>query len=444
MNPSVTCFVLNWNSKEYLENCLLSLLASDYENVAYVLIDNASTDGSMDHISQQFPSVKIIRNRTNLGFAGGNNVGLKELESDIAILVNPDVVVDAQMISTLAASFGEDEQIGIAGCKTYYPGTRQIQHAGGTVSYPRGEPDHFGLGQEDEGLYDTIADVEYVTGAVFAIKRKILEEIGLFDSGFFLYYEEADLCLRARNAGYRVVLVPNASAEHIESAVAKKGSQFFHNQIHTSRWRYLLKHYRIADLLEDTFPAESEWIMRLDPYVLAAAQYAYQKTILNHHEIFDRRDDESTDKVSDVQRQTVAQGLEDLRLIAWERSQIALEDLEQLTNMAHIGGQPFRSTIPVIGPVVAGFRELWSRVAAKEFTLPLLDQQGAINQFNVEQLADAREQRAARDAKQIDSDRLLSELIREMASANEAMDQLIVRLERLEEIGKDDQEETAR
>ncbi len=384
-----------------------------------------------------------MRNKTNLGFAGGNNVGLKDLESDIAILVNPDVVVSQQLISTLAASFIEDERIGIAGCKTYYPGTKKIQHAGGTISYPRAEPGHYGIGQEDEGIYDQISDVEYVTGAVFAIRRKLLDEIGLFDSGYFLYYEEADICLRARNAGYRVVLVPAASAEHVESAVAKKGSQFFHNQINTSRWRYLLKHYQIDDLLKDTFPAEGEWITRLDPYVRAAALYAYQKTILNLHEIFDRREDESTENISTEQRRAVERGLEELRLIAWEKGQLSLEDLEQLSDLANIDEQPFRSSLPLIGPVFAGFRELWSRVAAKEFARPMIEQQKAINRVNAEELAEVRQLRAARDDQRTDSDHLLSDLIRDLQSANETIEKLTLRLDRLEEAVEDEDGETA-
>ena len=204
-----------------------------------------------------------------------------------------------------------------------------------------------------------------------------------------------------------------------------------------------MKHYQIDDLLEDTFPAEGEWITRLDPYVRAAALYAYQKTILNLHEIFDRREDESTENISTEQRRAVERGLEELRLIAWEKGQLSLEDLDQLTDLANIDEQPFRSRLPLVGPVFAGFRELWSRVAAKEFARPLIDQQKAINRVNAEELAEVRELRAARDDQKMDSDHLLSDLIRDLQSANETLEKLTLRLDRLEETVEDEGGETA-
>ncbi len=151
MRPTVTCIVLNWNSRDYLEDCLSSLLASEYDEAEYVVIDNASTDGSVEFISRRFPSVEVIRNETNLGFAGGNNVGLHEMESDIAVLINPDVIVSPGLVSDLVASFHADDQIGVAGCKTHYPGSRRIQHAGGYIEYPRGVSGHTGLDELDEG-----------------------------------------------------------------------------------------------------------------------------------------------------------------------------------------------------------------------------------------------------------------------------------------------------
>jgi GT2 family glycosyltransferase len=433
MNPTVTIIVLNWNSKDYLEDCLSALLASEYEKVAIVLIDNGSTDGSLEFVSGRFPSVKVIRNEANLGFAGGNNVGLRDLVSDFAVLVNPDAVVNPRLISDLIASFQEDERIGIAGCKTYYPGSRRIQHAGGYLEYPRAVPGHFGIDELDEGQYDQLTDVEYVTGAVFAIRGQLLEDIGIFDPGYFLYYEEADLCRRALNGGYRVVLIPGGGAEHIESAVANKGSRFFHNQLHSSRWRYLAKHYPLDVLADDTMPAEKVWLEKLDPVVRSAASYAYRETILNLSAIFQRRESESGEKVSESQRAAVREGLEDLRRIALNQGVPTVDDLAWLSSLAVIQEEPFNSNMPIIGPVVAGLRELWSRVAAKPFVRPLVEQQKEINRRNIERLADPIERRGESYEPRLERDRLLASLSAEIVRLNESLTHLSGRLEHIEE-----------
>ncbi|HET6444015.1 MAG TPA: glycosyltransferase family 2 protein [candidate division Zixibacteria bacterium] len=432
MLPSITCFVLNWNSQVYIGDCLSALLASEYENAEYIVIDNASTDGSVDFITQKYPSIKVIRNPTNLGFAGGNNVALQELESDFAVLINPDVIVSPGLISDLIAPLSADDRIGIAGCKTFYPGSKRIQHAGGYLEYPRGVPGHIGLEEEDAGQYDQIADVEYVTGAVFAVRRTMLDEIGLFDPEYFLYYEEADLCLRARNSGYRVIVVPGAGAEHIESAVANKGSRFFHNQLHTSRWRYLVKHYPIEGLITDTFPAEMAWLERLDPEVRSAASTSYRNTILNLPAIFDRREEESKDKVAENMREAIESGLEELRILAMNRSRPSPEKMAQLMASANVSEQGFQSYIPLIGPLVAGFRSLWSKIAVQPYGRPLLDQQVTINRDNVRQLEQLVEKRAEYDQAQLKRDRHFRGVKTDLSRTMAAVSRLAERADRLD------------
>ncbi len=443
MNPTVTCIVLNWNSRDFLEDCLSSLLASDYDDAEYVVIDNASTDGSVEFVSQRFPSVKVIRNETNLGFAGGNNVGLQELASDFAVLINPDAIVNTGLVSDLVGSFRADDQIGIAGCKTYYPGSKRIQHAGGYIEYPRGAPGHIGLDELDEGQYEQLADVEYVTGAVFAIRRRLLDDVGLFDPGYFLYYEEADLCFRARKAGYRVVLIPSAGAEHIESAVARKGSRFFHNQLHTSRWRYLVKHYSVEGLIEDTFPAERIWLSKLDPVVRSAASYAYRNTILNLPSILAWREMETKERISESQRAAVKEGLDDLRIAALNQGIPTAEELARISDLADIHEKPFRSNLPIIGSVVAGLRDIWSNVAAKPFVRPLLNQQKAVNRGNIERLAYSVEQRSEKRQTQLERDRLLSGLATDMHRLNKTVTRLSSRLDQLDRVNLDEDDDPA-
>lgn len=428
MAATVTCIVLNWNSRPHLESCLSSLLDSDYQEAQYVVVDNASIDGSVEFINQRFPMVEVIRNETNLGFAGGNNVALEELEGDFAVLVNPDVTVTKDWLANLIMPLSSDNQIGIAGCKTYYPGGKRLQHAGGYIEYPLAFPGHRGIDEEDEGQYDEMTDVEYVTGAVFVIRREVLDDIGLFDEGYFLYYEEVDLCNRARKAGYRVVINPVASAVHMESAVTQKGSRFYHNQMHRSRWRYLIKHYPIVTILEDTVPAESKWLRQVEPDIRSALLYAYRHTLTDLPSILTRREKETGEAIPESQVEDLARALESMR----RQYRPIRQDLVTLSDLAHIEERPFRSGLPFIGSSVAALRDLWSRVAVRPFVRPILRQQNDINQLNVERLSDSVNRIENRDRAPIERDRLTADLERQLRQVSASVSRLENRLVNLE------------
>jgi GT2 family glycosyltransferase len=245
------------------------------------------------------------------------NVALRQLNSDIAVLFNPDAVVADDWLQHLVTPFMEDEQIGIAGCKIFYPDGKRLQHAGGYITHPRGSPRHYGLEENDLGQYDSMKDVEYVTGAAMALRRTTLEEVGLFDEGFFLYYEEVDLCLRVAGRGYRVVYVPDAVVLHEESALAMKGSTAYLRQMHASRWRFLLKHSDLEQVLAETVPAEMEWLADAGLDHKRAADFAYRETLRKLPEIWDRRvQDGSHNNLTAPSelKQAIATALKELRL----------------------------------------------------------------------------------------------------------------------------------
>ena len=162
--PSLTVIVLNWNGRSYLPSCLHALADQDYPTFQTVLVDNASTDDSVAFVQTHFPQTTIIQNKTNLGFAAGNNVALRQLQTDMAVLLNPDVVLAPDALRQMALVMQQDPQIGIVGCKLHYPGGRLIQHAGGYLTPPQAMPGHFGILEEDKGQYDAQRDVEYVIG----------------------------------------------------------------------------------------------------------------------------------------------------------------------------------------------------------------------------------------------------------------------------------------
>ena len=175
---------------------------------------------------------------------------MRTCPADVAVVLNTDITVPPDWLTHLVAPMMADPAIGIAGCKLYYPGGRTIQHAGGYITAPQAWPGHYGLNDEDQGQHDALRDVDYVIGAALAVKRAALEQIGLFDEGYFLYYEDVDLCQRARRAGYRVVYIPDAWLTHLESATTVKGSPAYLEQFSCGRWRFILKHYDPSSDLE--------------------------------------------------------------------------------------------------------------------------------------------------------------------------------------------------
>ena len=166
-------------------------------------------------MKERFPQIELILSSDNLGYGGGANLALRKCRADVAVVLNTDITVPPDWLMQLMAPMLADPQLGIAGCKLYYPGGRSIQHAGGYVTTPQAWPGHYGLNDEDLGQHDAIRDVDYVIGAALAVKRSVWEQIGLFDEGYFLYYEDVDYCQRAQRAGFRVVYIPTAWLTHL-------------------------------------------------------------------------------------------------------------------------------------------------------------------------------------------------------------------------------------
>ena len=219
----VAVVVLNWNGKALTLDCLESLSAIETPHVVLIVVDNASTDGSVDAIREAYgKSVIVVVNDENLGFAKGNNVGIDRalsLGCDFVLLLNNDVVVDAGLIDNLLSAFAADPSVGIAGPKIYYYTPRdRIWFAGGEVFLARGVTRHIGIRQTDRGQFDQTRDVDYITGCALMARREVFESIGLLDPDFVAYFEDADFCMRATREGYRTAYVPGAKVWHKISA----------------------------------------------------------------------------------------------------------------------------------------------------------------------------------------------------------------------------------
>lgn len=256
----VSIVVLTYNSEAVIDACLHSLapLAGRAEIIA---VDNASGDATRAAVMRHVPPATFIPNAENRGCAGGNNVGWRASGGDLVVFVNPDVVVTPGWLDPLVAAFESDPALGIAGSKLLYPESATIQHAGG-ILYPNGMVDHIGNGEEDVGQFDEVDEVDYVTGASMAVRRRVLEDLGGFDEDFNpAYFEETDLCWRARRAGWKVRMVPASVAFHHESTILQRKSPRFLWLFYRARMRFVVKNYSWGALLGTWLPAEIMWML---------------------------------------------------------------------------------------------------------------------------------------------------------------------------------------
>ena len=229
----VCAIVLNWNGWEDTVRCLAALHRSTYANLRVVVVDNGSTDGSTEHLAPLLDGTwgELIRSERNLGFTGGVNLGLKralERGPDSVLLLNNDATVAPECVATLVAALEARPDVGLAGPRIVWRDRPdRIWSAGMSVAWPsatlhahRDEPlDSLGR----HGRLDAVCLVQGLSACVLLVKRAVLEEVGLLDDRYFAYYEDFDLCLRARRAGYRSLYVGTAHAAHAGSATANRG-----------------------------------------------------------------------------------------------------------------------------------------------------------------------------------------------------------------------------
>jgi len=239
----VVCVVLNYNSQDYIGDCLTSLLAqtTGSHTLEVVVVDNASVDDSLNLLATKFPTVKVLRNPTNMGYAGGNNTGLLyalDTGADFAWLVNPDVTHSPDALKNFLIGATKSTQDGILGGKLYFsPGEefhksrytpdqlgRVLWFAGGLMDWKNLIGSHRGINEVDTGQYDRDVETDYVTGASMFIKRRVLEQVGILDANYFLYYEENDLCQRAKRAGFRCMFLFGPTGWHKNAQATGLGS----------------------------------------------------------------------------------------------------------------------------------------------------------------------------------------------------------------------------
>ena len=205
MNPSVAVVILNWNGRNHLETYLPSVVNNSSDATVY-LADNGSTDNSIAFTKENFPSVKIITNKSNGGFAKGYNDALIELKEDYFVLLNSDLEVTPNWIPPVIEQLENKENVCIAQPKIKaYLNKDEFEYAGAAggfidfLGYPFCQGRIFDSIEKDTGQYDTSREIFWATGACMFIKSSVFKQLGGFDERYFAHMEEIDLCWRAKN-----------------------------------------------------------------------------------------------------------------------------------------------------------------------------------------------------------------------------------------------------
>ena len=255
--PKLSITLVNTNNRDLLRACLASLYEQEH-GVAFevLLVDNASTDGSADMVRHGFPAVRLIENDRRRGFGANHNRGIRQSRGEHVLVLNEDTVVRPGALRAMCDVLDAEPGVGAVGCRLENPdGTLQRscyrfpspgRCALENLLLVAALPDHPRIGDYRAWPHDERRDVEFVSGAAIAVRREVIETVGVFDERFFIYAEETDWCRRMRDAGWKVAFVPDGTIVHHggQSSAKIKDRQFC--EFNRSARRYIRKHHGLG------------------------------------------------------------------------------------------------------------------------------------------------------------------------------------------------------
>ncbi len=229
--PRVIVLILSYNGKHLLEESVSSYLANDYKNFKVVVVDNGSTDGTLDWMKQRFPDVDVHRTDKNLKYSGGLNFGMdyafNSLQADYVLITNNDVKADSHLISSLVETALTDEKIGFTIGKVYfYDAPDTFQTVGKKFDPVLWNGGHIGYLEKDTGQYDKVEERYWCDDIYWLVKREVWEKTGGYDTEFAFQGEDFDWQVRAKQLGYKIMYTPEAKLWHKESMTIGKTSSF--------------------------------------------------------------------------------------------------------------------------------------------------------------------------------------------------------------------------
>ena len=254
--PLVSIISINFNSLEVTSEMIDSVLNNSYKNIELIVVDNASKECPKQFLETNYPEVKVILSKENLGFAGGNNLGIRACNGKFILFLNNDAVLTDGCIERMLALFKQRPNLGIISPKICYFNTANapqkdlIQYVGTTAVHPiTARNKTIGEGELDCDQFTHPTPTAYAHGCAMMIKEEILTEVGMMSEDFFLYYEELDWCERIRQAGYEIFVEPNAKVYHKESYSVQKISALKTYFINRNRILFMRRHRRPWELV---------------------------------------------------------------------------------------------------------------------------------------------------------------------------------------------------
>lgn len=252
----IAVVIVNWNGKDDTIRCLESLQKINLmgNTLSIIVVDNGSTNDSVSVIRKSFPKISLIVTGKNLGFTGGNNVGIQmalEKGTDLIWLLNNDTLADKNVLSF--ASVFDDPHVGACGSKIYFAPGHEFHHdrykesdrglvfwyAGGLVDWNNLYASHRGVDEVDHGQYDRIEETAFITGCSFVVRRDVVEKVGMLDDRYYLYLEDLDWNIRIQKAGWKTLYVPTSVVWHVNAGSSGRPGNPVHEYYFT-RNRLLL------------------------------------------------------------------------------------------------------------------------------------------------------------------------------------------------------------
>ncbi|WP_420321456.1 glycosyltransferase family 2 protein [Flagellimonas sp.] len=224
--PLVSIITINYNESKVTLEMLQSLKGLTYPNVEVIVVDNASPNDNPDVIKEQFPEICLIKSKDNLGFAGGNNLGVKQSKGEYLLFINNDTIVPEGFIEPLVQTLQKDKTIGMVSPKIkFHWNPELIQYAGYTpMNHWTIRNNSIGYHQKDDGSFDTAGETESIHGAAMMVPRSVVDDVGMMTEIYFLYYEEHDWAEMIKRAGYKIYYQPKSYILHKESISTGKFS----------------------------------------------------------------------------------------------------------------------------------------------------------------------------------------------------------------------------